>query len=67
MKDWFESYKSIVTNYYNYHDGRNNYYASLNDAIYNATDLMMDDWYGGWDDIHKAHWNEEAKGVSTLW
>ena len=62
---WFDAYKSVSTNVFNFHDGRSNYYTSLNEAVYNATDLMMDDWYGGWDDIHMAHWNEESKGVST--
>ena len=46
-------------------DLRTNVYHSLNDAIYNATDLIMDDTYGGWDDKDMGFYNMEAKMVST--
>ena len=64
--DWFESYKAVAEEVFNYHDARSNYYASLNDAIYNITDLMLDDLYGGWDAKDMAHYNIEGRDVTTV-
>ena len=63
--DWFDNFKHVAQDIYNSKDLRTNYYASLNDAIYNATDLMMDDMYGGWDEKDMAFYNMEAKMVTT--
>ena len=49
-KDYFENYVHVAEDLYNCTDIRTNYYHSINEAIYNTTDLMMDDMYGGWDD-----------------
>ena len=63
--DWFENFKHVAEDMYNCVDLRSNYYASLNEAIYNTTDLIMDDTYGGWDDKDMAFYNMEAKMVTT--
>ena len=47
-------------------DLRTNYFHSLNEAIYNATDLIMDDDYGGWDPVSMAHYNMEERDMTTL-
>lgn len=65
--DWFETFKHVTQNLYNLKDIRTNEYTtSLNDAIYNTTDLMMDDFYGGFDDNSKSFYNMEAPDVVTL-
>ncbi len=63
--DWYDNYKHIAQDVYNCVDLRSNVYHSLNEAIYNATDLIMDDTYGGWDDKDMAFYNMEAKMVTT--
>ena len=63
--DWFDNFTHVAEDLYNSKDLRSNYYASLNDAIYNTTDLMMDDVYGGWDEKDMAFYNMEAKMVTT--
>ena len=63
--EWFDNFKHVAEDIYNSKDIRTNYYASLNDAIYNTTDLMMDDIYGGWDEKDMAFYNMEAKMVTT--
>ena len=63
--DWYDNYKHIAQDIYNCVDLRTNLYHSLNDAIYNATDLIMDDTYGGWDDKDMGFYNMEAKMVTT--
>ncbi len=64
--DWFENYKHVTQDMYNFVDLRTNYYASINDAIYNTTDLLMDDIYGGWDDKDMGFYNMEAQMVTTI-
>ena len=66
LGNWFDTYKHIAKNIYNVHDYRSNYYTSLNEAIYNTTDLMLDDMYGGWDPIDKAHYNMEEKDLTSV-
>ena len=66
LDGWFETYKHVCEEIMNVHDYRNNYYQNTNDTIFNITDLMMDDIYGGWDDYGKGHWNMEGQGVSTI-
>ena len=47
---WYETFKHISEDIYKVEDIRTNYYSTLNEAIYNVTDLLADDLYGGWDD-----------------
>ena len=56
---WFENYQDISTNLFNVHDYRENYKNTLNDVIFNARGLMMDDEYGGWDPYSKGFYNME--------
>ena len=62
---WADTLKSVATDLYNFSDIRTNYYSSLNEAIYNATDLMMDDAYGGWDAGDMAPYNMEKRDLVT--
>lgn len=64
--DWFDNYKHVTQDMYNLKDLRTNYYTSINEAIYNCTDLLMDDMYGGWDEKDMAFYNMEAKQVTTI-
>lgn len=66
LDNWFDTYKHIAGNIFNVHDYRSNYYTSLNEAIYNTTDLMLDDMYGGWDPVDKAHYNMEEKDLTSV-
>ncbi len=63
--DWFSSYKHVVADIFQLRDYRENYYSTLNDAIFETTRLMKDDYYGGWDSIGKAHWNMEGRSFSS--
>ncbi len=63
--DWFSSYKHVVADIFRLRDYRENYYSTLNDAIFETTRLMKDDYYGGWDSIGKAHWNMEGRSFSS--
>jgi len=60
--DWYENYVHVAEDMYNCVDLRTNYYHSINDAIYNTTDLVLDDVYGGWDDKDMGFYNMEASG-----
>ncbi len=63
--DWYDNYKHVAQDIFNCVDLRHNVYHSLNEAIYNCTDLIMDDTYGGWDDKDMGFYNMEAKMVTT--
>ncbi|RXZ79876.1 hypothetical protein EBB07_21035 [Paenibacillaceae bacterium] len=63
---WYDTFKYVAEELYAAKDIRTNYFHSLNEAIYNATDLMMDDDYGGWDPVNMAHYNMEEKEMTTL-
>lgn len=65
FKYWYDTYKHVGVDMYNTKDIRDNYYTSFNEAIYNTTELWLDDFYGGWDDIDKSYYNMEAKDVTT--
>lgn len=65
LGSWYDTYKHVAEELYNVRDIRTNYFHSLNEAIYNATDLMMDDDYGGWDPVNMAHYNMEEKDLTT--
>ncbi len=62
---WFDTYKKSITDVYGLKDYRKNYYSSITQAIFNTRDLMMDDHFGGWDSIGKAHWNMEGRSFSS--
>jgi len=62
---WYDTYKHVAQAIFNLSDYRRNYYTSLNGAIFNTTKLMADDFYGGWDDVGKAHWNMEGRSFSS--
>ncbi|MGI2297993.1 hypothetical protein [Paenibacillus sp. GXUN7292] len=63
---WYNTFRHISEDLYQVKDLRTNYFHSLNEAIYNATDLMMDDDYGGWDSDSMAHYNMEERDMTTL-
>ncbi len=65
LDGWFDTYTHIAENVLDVHDYRSNYYVNLNDAIFNTTDLMMDDEYGGWDPIDMAHYNMEGQDLTS--
>lgn len=65
VSGWFDTYKHVAQNIFDVHDYRSNYYTSLNEAIFNTTDLMMDDVHGGWDDIDLAQYNMEGQDLTT--
>ena len=64
-EDWYDTYKYVAQDLYNDKDIRENYYTSINEAIYNITDLMLDDYVGGWDNKEMAWYNMEAPQVSS--
>ncbi len=66
LSSWYDTLKHVSEKLYNFTDLRTNYFHSINEAIYNATDLMMDDVYGGWDTANMAHYNMEQQGMTTL-
>ena len=61
--DWYENYVHVAQDIFNCVDLRTNYYASLNEAIYNTTDLIMDDVYSGFIAKDMGFANMEAEGV----
>jgi len=65
LDDWYETYSHVSRDIYDNADVRENYYNSINDAIYNLDALMLDDVYGGWDAKNMSWYNMEAKGVSS--
>lgn len=65
VADWYDTYKLVAQELFDVHDYRQNVYGTLNDAIFNARSLMMDDTLGGWDEYDKAHYNMEGKNVTS--
>ena len=62
---WYDTYQHVAQNIFHLSDYRRNYYTSLNEAIFNTTELMADDFFGGWDTVGKAHWNMEGRSFSS--
>ena len=62
---WYDTFKHVAVDMFNVRDIRDNYYTSYNEAIYNTTELWLDDFYGGWDDKAMSYYNMEAKDVTT--
>lgn len=58
---WYDTLKHVAIDLYNCTDLRTNYYGSINDLIYNTTELMLDDAYGGWDKEFMGHYNMEGQ------
>ncbi|MBD2845106.1 hypothetical protein IDH44_07875 [Paenibacillus sp. IB182496] len=65
IASWYDTLTHVSEGLYNFSDLRTNYFHSLNEAIYNATDLMLDDDYGGWDPVNMAHYNMEERDLTT--
>ena len=67
---WYDTFKHVSEDFYNVTDIRTNYYGTLNDAVYNIDDLMMDDKYGGWDDnvrgFYYAEYDHTASQCNPL-
>ncbi|SDE70427.1 hypothetical protein SAMN02799630_06118, partial [Paenibacillus sp. UNCCL117] len=63
---WYDTLTHVSERLFNFTDLRTNYFHSINEAIYNATDLMMDDDYGGWDPVNMAHYNMEERHLTTV-
>ena len=59
----YETLKHVATNLYNCVDLRENYYASMNETIYNMHDLFMDDLYSGWDERGMGFIDTEGDGT----
>ena len=66
VSNWFDNYKDVSVNLFDVDDYRRNYGNSLNDAIFNTRDLMMDDVYGGWDVHDMAHYNMEGRNWTSV-
>ena len=62
---WFDNYSNITTNLFDVTDYRKNYSNSLNTAIFNTRNLILDDKYGGWDSEDMAHYNMEGMNVTS--
>ena len=60
--NWSQTFEHVIADLFEFRDYRENYYNSVTDAILNTTDLMMDDFYGGWDDNSMGFWNMEGRG-----
>lgn len=65
VNDWYPTFRHVAEKLYKNTDVRENYYTSINEAVYNVTDLMMDDVYGGWDAKDMGWYNMEAQSVSS--
>lgn len=63
--DWYENYKHTVRDVIGFYDYRENYFCSMTDAAFNLYNLLLDDYYSGWDDNAKAHYNMEDSFWAT--
>lgn len=63
--DWYENYKHTVQDVLGFHDYRENYFCSMTDTAFNLYNLLLDDYYSGWDDNAKAHYNMEDSYWAT--
>jgi hypothetical protein len=67
---WYDTFKHVTEDLYNVSDIRTNYYGTLNDAVYNIDDLIMDDKYGAWDDnsmgFYYAEYDHTASQCNPL-
>ncbi len=58
---WYDTFEHVAVDMYNCTDLRTNYYGSINDNIYNTSDLIMTDFYSGWDEEWKGYYNMEGR------
>lgn len=63
--DWQDGYMHVVKDIYGLNGYRKNYKQSLSNQTFHITNLLEDDFYGGWDKEGKANWNIEGQNVST--
>ena len=66
VADWFDNYSNVVENIFDVNSYRKNYANSLNDAIFNTRDLILNDKYAGWDNYDKAHYNMESSNTTSM-
>ena len=66
VSSWYDNYEDVVRNLFDVTDYRRNYNNSLNEAIFNTRELMMDDVYGGWDEHDMAHYNMEGRNWTSV-
>ncbi len=57
--DWYAGYKHVVQDLVGFYDYRENYFCSMTDTAFNLHELLMDDYYSGWDENAKSHYNME--------
>ena len=57
--DWYEGYKHVVRDLVGFYDYRENYFCSMTDTAFNLHELLMDDYYSGWDENAMSHYNME--------
>ncbi|MBQ2967314.1 MAG: hypothetical protein IJE10_04220 [Clostridia bacterium] len=62
---WYETFKHVSQDIYEVKDIRTNYHATLNEAIFNITDLMADDLYGAWDEKTKGFYYAEMDHTAS--
>ncbi len=62
---WFATFRTLVTEEYGVEDYRTNWRYSLNDAVFNMIELLMDDRFGGWNSQGKGPLNIEIKSTVT--
>lgn len=62
---WYNGYIHTVNNIYNLTDYRINNESSLTQASFNMYRLLLNDWFSGWDNHAKAHYNMEGRNIST--
>ncbi len=63
--DWYNTFEHVFADLFEFRDYRENYYHSVTDAILNTSDLMMHDFYGGWDDNNMSFWDMEGRGFTS--
>ncbi len=62
--EWYPVYEHFALDIYDLTDYRRNYFSTLNDAIFNTTNLAASD-RAGWDENQKGYYNIEAENLVT--
>ena len=68
---WYDTFKYVTEEMYNAKDIRTNYYSSLTDAIFNASNLWKTNYaegeinYNGWDEKAMAYYNMEGRNLTS--
>lgn len=63
--DWYDGYRTVVDEVFDWRDYRINAGVSLTEAALNMIDLYMDDEHGGWWNRARANYQIESKNGST--